>query len=455
MRPDSRRDDEHRPVQITRGYLKYAEGSALIEVGDTKIICSASVEEQVPSWLRDAGSGWVTAEYALLPRSTQTRNTREAARGRVGGRTHEIQRLIGRSLRAVVDLEALGPRTVWIDCDVLQADGGTRTAAITGAYVALVDALNTLVEKGKIHQNPVKDYVAATSIGLWQGRGILDLAYQEDLEADVDMNIVMTGQKNLVEIQGTAEKKTFTRNELESMLALAEQGIEFLISVQQQSLGTALNRTPDPKGPKIILATRNPGKIAEMKQVLHPLPFTLCSLNDYPGFPPIEETGQTFEENAILKAETISSLTGEMALADDSGLEVDCLEGKPGVFSARFSGEGATDQKNNALLLELMKDVPFPRRSARFVCSIAIAAPGRQTRVVRGTCEGKIATSPRGSGGFGYDPLFISQEEGKTFAQLDTASKNRISHRGRALEEARRSLGELAKEENPDEGGRV
>ncbi len=455
MRPDKRRDDEHRPVRITRGYLKYAEGSALIEVGDTRIICSASVEEQVPSWLRDRGSGWVTAEYALLPRSTQTRNTREATRGRVGGRTHEIQRLIGRSLRAVVDLEALGVRTVWIDCDVLQADGGTRTAAITGAYVALVDALNTLVEKGMISRHPVKDYVAATSVGLWRGREVLDLAYQEDLEADVDMNIVMTGQKNLVEIQGTAEKMTFSRSQLDSMLGLAEQGIEFLISVQQQSLGAALNRNPDPKGPKIILATRNPGKIAEMKQALHHLPFTLCSLNDYPGLPPIEETGQTFEENAILKAEIISSQTGEMALADDSGLEVDCLDGKPGVFSARFSGEGATDEKNNALLLELMKDVPLPRRSARFVCSIAIAVPGRKTRVVRGTCEGKIAPSPRGSGGFGYDPLFISREEGKTFAQLDTASKNRISHRGRALEKARRSLGELAKEEKLDEGGRV
>lgn len=447
MRPGNRKEDEHRPVRITRGFLKYAEGSVLIEVGDTKVVCSASVEGNVPGWLKGEGRGWVTAEYSLLPRSTQTRSVREAARGRIGGRTHEIQRLIGRSLRAVVDLEALGERTVWIDCDVLQADGGTRTAAITGAFVALADALNRLEEKGTIQRNPVKDFVAAASVGLRQGRDLLDLAYEEDMDADVDMNVVMTGRKELVEIQGTAEKKVFSRDELDRMLGLAEKGMEYLFSVQKESLGPAAESILKNRRKKLVLATANAGKIEELKRILDYLPLDIYSLKDYPRLPPVEETGRTFEENAVLKAETVSRLTGEMALADDSGLEVDCLDGKPGVHSARFAGEDAADEKNNSLLLELMKDVPSARRSARFVCCIAAAVPGEKTRTVVGTCEGKIATSLRGSGGFGYDPLFISREEGKTFAQMDTDSKNRISHRGRALEKARLILEELVKEE--------
>ena len=447
LRPDKRKDDEHRPVRITRGYLKYAEGSALIEVGDTKVICSASVENNVPGWLKEGKSGWVTAEYALLPRSTQVRNIREAARGRIGGRTHEIQRLIGRSLRAVVDLSLLGERTIWIDCDVLQADGGTRTAAITGAFVALVDAIGSLKEKGIIHGNPVTDFVAATSVGLWQGRELLDLAYEEDMKADVDLNVVMTGKKKLVEVQGTAEKKTFSRDELDKMLRLAEKGLEYLFYVQKESLGTTTESTKKTLQKKLILATGNEGKIQEFKQLLSALPLKLCSLKDYPGLPSVDETGRTFQENAILKAETISQHTGEMTLADDSGLEVDILDGKPGVYSARFAGEDSTDEKNNALLLELMKGVPLDRRDARFVCSIALAVPGEETQTVEGLCEGKIATSPRGSGGFGYDPLFISREEGKTFAQLDTESKNRISHRGRALKKARLILEERLKGE--------
>ncbi len=447
MRPGGRKEDEHRPVKMTTKYLKYAEGSVLIEVGDTKVICSASVEDSVPGWLRGEGQGWITAEYSLLPRSTQTRSAREVTRGRIGGRTHEIQRLIGRSLRAVVDLEALGERTIWMDCDVLQADGGTRTAAITGAFVALAEALSRLKDQGRLQRNPVKDFVAASSVGLRQGREILDLAYEEDVDADVDMNVVMTGNKELVEIQGTAEKSTFSREKLDRMLELAEKGMEYLFSVQQEALGPLADEIRVKKQKKLVLATHNEGKVKELQEILGHLPLDICSLKDYPQVPPVEETGNTFEENAVLKAETISRLTGEMALADDSGLEVAFLDGKPGVYSARFAGPGATDEQNNALLLELMKEVPVARRNARFVCSIALAVPGAQTRTVTGTCEGKIATSPRGSGGFGYDPLFISQEEGKTFAQLALEDKNRISHRGRALEKTRVVLEELIKEE--------
>lgn len=237
MRGDGRRSDELRPVTITPHVNKYAEGSALMVMGDTRVLCTASVEEAVPPFLRDKGEGWVTAEYAMLPRSTATRSVREAARGRLGGRTHEIQRLIGRALRAVVDLPALGARTVWLDCDVLQADGGTRTAAITGAYVALHLALLRLVQREVLPAVPLKDFVAAVSVGMLHGVPHLDLDYQEDSTSEVDMNVVMTGVGTLVEVQGTAERQPFTQDSLLQMLALARQGIGRLMEAQRLALG--------------------------------------------------------------------------------------------------------------------------------------------------------------------------------------------------------------------------
>lgn len=238
-RVDGRKPGEPRPVRITRHYNKYAEGSVLIEVGDTKVICTASVEEKAPMFLRGEGKGWVTAEYGMLPRATGSRTPREAARGRVVGRTHEIQRLIGRSLRSVVDLSALGERTVWLDCDVIQADGGTRTASITGAFVALVDALNKLRAEGQLARLPVSDYIAATSVGRLKKEIILDLCYEEDSKAEVDMNIVMTGAGRFVEVQGTGEEATFDRREINSMIDLAAKGIDRLITVQKEALGAA------------------------------------------------------------------------------------------------------------------------------------------------------------------------------------------------------------------------
>ncbi|MBI2457970.1 MAG: ribonuclease PH [candidate division NC10 bacterium] len=237
MRPDGRRRDEMRPVTIQRDFLRHAEGSVLITVGETRVICTASVEDRVPQFLRETGQGWVTAEYGMLPRSTKTRTPREASAGRPSGRTFEIQRLVGRSLRGVTDLAALGERTIWIDCDVIQADGGTRTAAITGAFIALADALHTLRENGRIASLPLKDFVAATSIGLVEGEVVLDLCYAEDSIADVDMNIVMTGAGKYIEIQGTAEESPFDRSQLESMLQLAGTGIRELIAIQRKLLG--------------------------------------------------------------------------------------------------------------------------------------------------------------------------------------------------------------------------
>lgn len=233
MRPDGRQYNELREVKITRDFISTAEGSVLMELGKTRVICTATVEDRVPPFLKDQNRGWVTAEYSMLPRATQIRTLRESTAGRISGRTHEIQRLIGRSLRSVVDLGSIGQKTFWIDCDVIQADGGTRTAAITGAFICLADACGLAVRKGLIQKNPIKDYLAAVSIGIVNGENMLDLCYQEDSAADVDMNIVMTGKEQLVEIQGTAEGHPFSTETLENLLRLSKEGIATLISLQK------------------------------------------------------------------------------------------------------------------------------------------------------------------------------------------------------------------------------
>ena len=235
-RADARLADQLRFVRMTRGYTMHAEGSVLIEFGNTKVLCTASVEEKVPSHKKGSGEGWVTAEYGMLPRATHTRNDREAARGKQSGRTQEIQRLIGRSMRAVFDLSKLGERTIHLDCDVLQADGGTRTAAITGAFVAAQDAVSALIAQGKLQFSPIRDHVAAISVGIVQGTPLLDLEYTEDAACDTDMNVVMTGAGCFVEVQGTAEGAAFSRADMNALLALAEKGIAALVVMQKESL---------------------------------------------------------------------------------------------------------------------------------------------------------------------------------------------------------------------------
>lgn len=236
VRPSGRKPEELRTIKITRHYTKYAEGSVLIEVGNTKVICTASVEEKVPAWLKDLGSGWVTAEYGMLPRATGTRTEREAAKGKQSGRTQEIQRLIGRSLRAVVDMDALGPRTIKIDCDVIQADGGTRCASITGAYVALADAVSWLLKAGLLEKSPLKGQVAALSVGIYKDVAVADFDYDEDHESETDMNVVMTGEGKFIEIQGTAEGEPFSRAQLQELLELAEKGLKQLFAAQNAAL---------------------------------------------------------------------------------------------------------------------------------------------------------------------------------------------------------------------------
>jgi ribonuclease PH len=234
MRPDGRKQDEMRTVKVQRNFISTAEGSVLISMGNTRVICTATIEERVPPFLKDQKRGWVTAEYSMLPRSTQTRTLREATLGRISGRTHEIQRLIGRALRSVVDLTRIGERTIWIDCDVLQADGGTRTASITGAFMCLSDALKYAMRNGLIDKNPLKDYLAAISVGVVHGDPVIDLCYAEDSIAEVDMNVVMTGSGKFVEVQGTAEGIPFSKDTLDHLLKLAGEGINHLIDIQKK-----------------------------------------------------------------------------------------------------------------------------------------------------------------------------------------------------------------------------
>ena len=245
-RPDNRQNDEMRPVRFTPGFTKNPDGSVLVQTGDTMVLCTAMVEAKVPPFLKGSGTGWVTAEYSLLPSSTETRTQREATRGKINGRTSEIQRLIGRSLRAVVDLPALGERTIWIDCDVLQADGGTRTASISGAFVALCLALMKLQAEGVIKELPIIDYVAAVSVGIVAGETVLDLEYIEDSRAEVDMNVVMPGRGNFVEVQGTAEGAPYSKAKLDEMLALAAKGIQEIFDLQANIIGKGFGNGPGP-----------------------------------------------------------------------------------------------------------------------------------------------------------------------------------------------------------------
>ncbi|MGE5629030.1 MAG: ribonuclease PH [Solirubrobacterales bacterium] len=236
MRIDGRKNDQTRPIKITRNYTKYAEGSVLIESGDTKVICTASIEDKVPVFLKGKGEGWITCEYNMIPRATQVRKPRDITRGKMDGRTMEIQRLIGRALRSVVDLKAIGEKTIWIDCDVIQADGGTRTSSITGAFVALVDAVNSLHKQLPFEVYPIREFVSAISVGMVNGSKLLDLCYEEDSSAKVDMNIIMTASGEFVEIQGTGEESPFSREDLNELLALGEKGIKQVIQVQKDTL---------------------------------------------------------------------------------------------------------------------------------------------------------------------------------------------------------------------------
>ncbi|MDD5897594.1 MAG: ribonuclease PH [Clostridia bacterium] len=423
-RYDQRLNHQPRPCNITTNFMETADGSCLISTGRTRVICTASVEEGVPPFLRGTGRGWVTAEYAMLPASTGRRKQRDGIKK--DGRSVEIQRLIGRSLRQAVDMNRLGERTITLDCDVLQADGGTRTASITGAYVALVLAVNKLMRDGLLEENPIIGQVAAISAGIVEDQPMLDLCYVEDSAAQTDMNLVMNQRGEFIELQGTGEGRAFTNLELNSILDMGRAGIRGLMRIQREALkGQGDWLLP---ARRIVVATGNAHKLQELSDIFGGM-VELISMKDAGFTGDIEENGDSFEANAAIKAEAVARLTGLPTLADDSGLSVDALGGVPGVYSARYAGTHGDDNANNNLLLQNMAGVE--NRTCRFVCAMALALPGEQTHVVRGECVGELLSERSGQGGFGYDPLF-RYRSGKTFAQMTEKEKNAVSHRAAA-----------------------
>jgi len=429
LREDGRKFDEERKIKITKNVNIYAEGSVLIEVGNTKVICTASVSDKVPSFLRGTGKGWVTAEYSMLPRATNERNPREASKGKLTGRTVEIQRLIGRALRASIDLEKLGERLITIDCDVIQADGGTRTTSITGGYIALALAIKKLLQEEILEENPLISNVAAISVGKIDSNLMVDLKYSEDSAAEVDMNVIMNKKGEFIEVQGTGEESTFTRAELNQLLDLAENSIRKLIELQ--------DRIINQEDLKIFLATANKHKIDEISDIFSGIEnIKILSIKDGIEIPEVIEDGETFEENSKKKAVEIAKFLNMITIADDSGLCVDALNGEPGVYSARYSGTG-DDLKNNEKLIENLKGVK--NRKAKFVSVITLAKPNGETYSFRGEIEGTIIDIPKGNTGFGYDPYFYVEEYQKTLAELPEL-KNKISHRAKALEKLKENL---------------
>ena len=426
-RPDHREPNALRPCEILVDFVGTADGSCLISTGGTRVICTASVEETVPPFLRGKGVGWLTAEYAMLPASTGRRKARDGIKK--DGRGVEISRLIGRALRQAVDRRFLGERTITIDCDVLEADGGTRTASITGGFVALCCAVDKLIRQGKLKESPIVHQIAAVSAGIVDDVPCLDLCYLEDSAAQTDMNFVMDESGAFIELQGTGEGRAFTKDELRQILLLGQKGIRELHRKQREALGARA----DLIAPKrtLVIASNNAHKIAEISDMVDDR-MRVISMREAGFTDEIDENGQTFEENAVIKARAVARATGLCALGDDSGLAVDALDGEPGVYSARYCGHHGDDQANNDLLIRNMVDVPAEDRTAQFVCAMALALPNGDVVTEQGSCPGVITFAPRGEGGFGYDPYF-EYLSGETFAEMAQEEKNRISHRAQAM----------------------
>ena len=426
-RYDGRQPDQARPISIQTDFVRTAAGSCLIATGNTRVICTASVEEGVPPFLRGKGQGWVTAEYAMLPASTGSRKKRDGIKK--DGRSVEIQRLIGRSLRQAIDLTRLGEYTITLDCDVLEADGGTRTASITGAMVALTCAVDKLMREGKLPESPLTHQVAAVSCGVVDDVPCLDLCYQEDSRAQVDMNLVMNEKGELIELQGTGEGRAYTMDELRTLVTYGQKGIQFLMEAQKAALGDrAACLTPKPT---LVAATGNAHKLRELRTLFGQY-YRIISMHDAGFTGDIDENADTFAGNAAIKAEQVCEATGLPTIADDSGLAVDALCGAPGVRSARYAGVHGDDKANNNLLLQHMQGKE--NRACAFQCAIALKIPGRETLIAEGSCPGVLLHEERGTGGFGYDPLFLYEPLGKTFAEFTEEEKNAVSHRARACE---------------------
>jgi len=433
-RPSKRENNELRKFEIETGFMGNPEGSCLVKAGNTHVICVATVEKSVPMFLRGTGKGWVTAEYGMLPRSTDKRMNREAAAGKQSGRTMEIQRLIGRSLRAIINTDKLNEYQIKIDCDVIKADGGTRTASISGAFVALRLAVDYMLSKGIINEDPIYDSVAAVSCGIYKGEPVLDLDFAEDSNAEADANFVLTSEGKIIEIQGTAEDSPFTKGEFLKLLELAEKGVKEISEEQKRSLKKGANRRKFNPGEEIIIASHNAGKVKEFKEALSPYTEKVLSASDI-NLPDVEETGITFEENAKLKAIAGAKATGKVVIADDSGFCVKKLKGQPGVYSHRFAVEAGDGKEDYTKAVEKLNSMLGKERDRRasFCCTIAIAWPDGHCEILTGRVNGKLQGTMSGENGFGYDPAFVPAGYNKTFAEMTSDEKLKLSHRGKAL----------------------
>ncbi len=424
MRIDNRLNDFERECTFEIGFAKNAYSSCLLRLGETVVLATCSLENKVPNFLKDSGSGWITAEYSMLPGSTTIRKQREFLKK--DGRSSEIQRLIGRSLRQAVNLDKLGEYTITIDCDVIQADGGTRTASINGAYVALVVAIDRMFKENKIKANPLKDQIAALSVGILNNEIILDLCYEEDSHAIADVNIVMNNKLEFVEIQGTGEELAIKENQLFEMIKVAKLGLLRILYKQRDVLKNyGAKFLPNPY---FVVASNNNHKVGELSK-LFGQKYTLFSLKDINIVDYIVEDGKTFEENSLIKSKFICDKYQVPTIADDSGLCVDVLEGNPGIYSARYGGGNLTDKEKNLLLLSNLEGKD--NRKAKFVCVMSLALPNNSTYSFEGICNGEILDFEIGEKGFGYDPIFKC-EDGQPLGKLSDVEKNKVSHRGKA-----------------------
>lgn len=419
MRIDGRKNNQSRNIKIIKNYTMHAEGSVLYCQGNTKVLCNATVEDRVPPHVLGSGRGWVTAEYSMLPRATLTRNQRDVSKLKLSPRSTEIQRLIGRALRGCIDLEKLGERSIVVDCDVIQADGGTRCASITGGFIALCLAIKKLMKDGLLLQNPITKQVAALSVGIVGKDAVCDLCYEEDCRAGTDMNVVMTSNGGFIEVQGTAEHAELTRDELNSLLDIAKEGLDPIFAYQRAVLEDSF-----------LIATNNAHKVEEFKKIFDSLNLKLVTPKQLGVVCDPDENGDTFKENAMIKARAFYNMTGLATVADDSGLCVNALDGAPGIYSARY-GNKDDDTQRLEFLLENMKDKTD--RSAYFTSAIACVLSDADSFALEGRCAGTITEAPSGECGFGYDPVFLPDGFSETFAKMSGEQKNKISHRAVAL----------------------
>jgi ribonuclease PH len=435
-RPDGRADDELRPITFERDYTEMAAGSVLVTFGKTRVLCTASIDESVPRWMKGSGKGWVTAEYSMLPGASPERIDREAAKGKQSGRTVEIQRLIGRALRAACDMKLLGERQVIVDCDVLQADGGTRTASICGGYLALHDALTRLVQNKAIKQHPLHSFVSAISVGICSGVPVLDLPYVEDSTAEVDMNVVVLGQPG--------EEPKFVRCRAPPRAPRSAAASSTRCSAwppRASPRSSTCRRCWWPTSPRRACSGDERAAAAGLRD-RQPAqggrdrghPRGLVELLPRPAdVPDVVEDAGTLAGNARLKAAAICAATGLPAVADDTGLFVDALGGEPGVETAYYAGPQATYAENRAKMLQVLDGVDNRRASFRTI--VMVVYPTAASCSVEGVCPGSIATEERGDRGFGFDPLFVPDDgDGRTFSLMTDDEKNAISHRGRAFQ---------------------